>query len=149
MALLLCLCFISLAITTSNISLALVCMTPQMDATMQESHFNSSKYYEYSEADVMRRLKRAINDEAEYEKVRQQLLENERQNSTVPSRQTTKCDKARNAKRWAEIELRYGLSVDKEELNRLSSVTQQKCNAEKYLNWTSTEKGTYFFIFFD
>jgi hypothetical protein len=92
MALLLCLCFISLAITTSNISVALVCMVnkkPDDPPTINQTKL--------LQADgIVRRLRRGIMNDTDWDEVHQLLFENETNaNETHVISQMTKCAMAR------------------------------------------------------
>lgn len=65
MALLLCLCFVSLAITTSNISLALVCMVKSDNPTINFTNGDIT-----DNANAIRRLKRALTNESEWDQIK-------------------------------------------------------------------------------
>ncbi|KAI6190841.1 Sialin [Aphelenchoides bicaudatus] len=142
MALLLCLCFISLAITTSNISLALVCMVTK------QPNLDMSKWnHTFTEQQAIQRLKRAIINESEWDHVRQALFENElfghEENVSGSSNHLSKCALMKFQKRAVEIARQYGqrnAEEDELELERLSTVTSEKCGAEG-LDWSSTERG--------
>ncbi|KAI6243161.1 Sialin [Aphelenchoides fujianensis] len=146
MALLLCLCFISLAISTSNISVSLVCMVRkplEQDAKAPNRTQQQQQEYQQLMSEVARRLRRGIrNETADSDAFRQTLFDSEehdKENKTTQSHMS-KCALARFRKRAVELSRKFGEENDDAELYRLSTVTTERCDAEHF-DWTSTQTG--------
>ncbi|KAI6195243.1 Sialin [Aphelenchoides besseyi] len=147
MAILLCLCFISLAISTSNISVSLVCMVKKPNDHIDPNTLNRTESqqqrYQAMMYEVARRVKRGIKDEAaDVDAFRQSLFDTE--DSSVDRNSTTthlsKCALARFRKRAIELSRKYDESNNEMELNRLSTITTERCDSEHF-DWTSTQTG--------
>ncbi|CAD5235040.1 unnamed protein product [Bursaphelenchus xylophilus] len=128
MAILLCLCFISLAVSTSNISVAMVCMTP----SMAENKENVET--------AIQRIKRSIN-ETDFNDLMASTF-NDTDGYRHGNSNISKCALAKFRKRAIDLMVEHGQHVNDSEI-RLSTVSMESCSMKK-INWTSTDQGMIF-----
>ncbi|CAD5227476.1 unnamed protein product [Bursaphelenchus okinawaensis] len=127
MAILLCLCFVSLAVSTSNISVAMVCMTNKITESKEK-------------VDVeIQRIKRSINETDFNDLMASTINDTEYRHDTS---NMSKCALAKFRKRAIDLMVEYGQHVNESEI-RSSTMSMESCSMKK-VQWTSTDQGMIF-----